>query len=45
METVVEGRSVYLRTTRPITAGKELFLEYGDHFFQVTAIDPESFSS
>ena len=45
MEKVVEGRSVYLRATRPISAGEELFFDYGDHFFQATATAPESFSA
>jgi hypothetical protein len=45
MEKVIEDESVYLRTTRPIFAGEELFFRYGDHFFEVAGIDPESFSS
>ncbi len=45
MEKVIEGHSVYLRATRPISAGEELFFGYGDHFFEVAEIDPESFSS
>ena len=45
MEKVIEGHSVHLRTTRAISAGEELFFTYGDRFFEVTQIDPESFSS
>ncbi len=45
VEKVIEGHSVYLRTTRPIPAGEELFFRYGDHYFEVAEINPESFSS
>jgi uncharacterized protein len=43
MEKVIEGQSVYLRTTRAISAGEELFFDYGVHFFEVTQTDPDSF--
>jgi SET domain len=45
MEKVVEGRKAYLRTTRPIDAGEELFFGYGEEFFKVTQIHPDSFAS
>jgi hypothetical protein len=43
MEKVIEGHSVFLRATRPIAAGEELLLRYGDHYFAVMEIAPESF--
>ena len=45
MEKVIEGEKVYLRTTRPIQPGEELFFTYGEAFFGVAKIDPDSFSS
>ncbi len=45
LEKVIEGDSVYLRATRTISAGEELTFQYGDRFFEVTELDPESFSS
>jgi hypothetical protein len=45
LEKVVEGHTVDLRATRPVRAGEELFFTYGDRFFEVTNIDPGSFSS
>jgi hypothetical protein len=43
LEKVIEDQSVYLRTTRPVDPGEELFFTYGDGFFDVTKIDPASF--
>ena len=40
---VIDDQKVYLRTTRPIHAGEELFFTYGDEFFKVAKIDPDSF--
>jgi hypothetical protein len=45
LEKVIEGHAVYLRATRTISAGEELTFQYGDRFFEVTELDPESFSS
>ncbi len=45
MEKVIESHSVYLRATRTISAGEELTFQYGDRFFEITELDPESFSS
>ena len=45
MEKVIEGHSVYLRATRSISAGEELFFEYGLHYFEATKVDPASFES
>ncbi len=45
MEKVIEGHSVYLRARRTISAGEELTFQYGDRFFEITELDPESFSS
>jgi SET domain len=44
MEKVIEGEKVYLRTTRPIQPGEELFFTYGEAFFGVAKIAPDSFS-
>ena len=45
MEKVIEGHSVYLRTTRSISPGEELTFQYGDRFFEIAEIDPESFTT
>ena len=44
VEKVIDGRSVYLRTLRPIEAGEELFLTYGEGYFEATGLSPTSFS-
>ena len=43
LKKVVDGQRVYLQTTRPIHPGEELFLTYGEGFFKVAEIDPDSF--
>jgi hypothetical protein len=43
LEKVIDGLKVYLRTTHSIDAGEELFITYGDEFFRVNQIDPDSF--
>jgi hypothetical protein len=45
MEKVIEGESIALVTTRPISADEELTIQYGDRFFEVTGIDAQSFWS
>jgi hypothetical protein len=45
MEKVIEGHTVYLRATRTISPGEELTFQYGDRFFEIAVLDPESFSS
>ncbi len=35
MEKVIDGLTVYLRTTRAIHPGEELFFTYGEEFFKV----------
>jgi hypothetical protein len=44
LEKVIDDQRVYLRTTRPIHPGEELFFTYGEEFFKVAKIDPDSFS-
>ena len=39
LEKVIEGQTVYLRTTREVHAGEELFFTYGEAFFEVAKID------
>jgi hypothetical protein len=43
LKQVIDGERVYLQTTRPIRPGEELFSTYGDGFFKVAEIDPDSF--
>jgi SET domain-containing protein len=43
LKQVIDGERVYLQTTRPIHPGEELFSTYGEGFFEVTEIDPDSF--
>ena len=43
LKKVIDGQRVYLRTTRPIHPGEELFFTYGEEFFKVAKIDPDSF--
>jgi hypothetical protein len=45
LEKVIDGQTLYLRTTRAIASGEELFLEYAPEFFKVTKIDPASLIS
>jgi hypothetical protein len=45
MEKLIEGQSITLVTTRPISAGEELTFQYGDRFFEISGIDPASFGS
>jgi len=45
LEKVIDGQTVYLRTTRAIQPGEELFFAYGEEFFKVAKIDPDSFTS
>jgi hypothetical protein len=35
MEKVIDGQTVYLRTTRTIHPGEELFFTYGEEFLKV----------
>jgi hypothetical protein len=44
LEKAIDDQRVYLRTTRPIHPGEELFFTYGEEFFKVAKIDPDSFS-
>lgn len=43
LKKVIDDQRVYLRTTRPIHPGEELFFTYGEEFFKVAKIDPDSF--
>jgi hypothetical protein len=43
-EKVIDGQKVYLRATRRIDPGEELFFTYGETFFQVAHADPDVFS-
>jgi SET domain len=43
LKKAIDGQRVYLRTTRPIHPGEELFFTYGEEFFKVAKIDPDSF--
>jgi hypothetical protein len=45
MEKVIEGHSIILQTLRPISVDEELTLQYGDRFFEIAGIDPESFGA
>ena len=43
LKKAIDGKKAYLRTTRPIQPGEELFFTYGEGFFKVAKVDPDSF--